>query len=428
MPAGELFPTESERFVLTVGQLTDVIKHLLEDTFPAVWVAGEISNFSRPRSGHCYLTLKDQRAQLPAVIWRSTAARLRFELHDGLEVVCFGRINVYPPHGKYQLVIERIEPKGLGALELAFRQLYHKLAGEGLFRSERKRPLPRFVRRVALVTSPSGAAIRDFLQVLARRWPLADVLVLPVAVQGEEAAGQIAAAIAQANRLQCPIDCIVVTRGGGSLEDLWAFNEEVVVRAIAASRICVVSAVGHEIDVTLSDLAADARAPTPSSAAERISPAADEVLAQLQHFQERLAALIRLQLEAARRRIDLLAARPMFRRPLEPVYAWMQRIDELSVRADRAVRVLLERQQRRLSTLAAQLEALSPLGILARGYSLTYKAATGSILREAGQVAPGDLLRTRLFRGQLTSRVEQVDVDENASGGTSSRDRRGPSE
>ncbi len=415
MSQGELFPPEAQREVLTVGQLTERIKRLLEGEFPAVWVAGEISNFSRPRSGHCYLTLKDEQAQLSAVVWRSTAARLRFELHDGLEVVCSGRINVYPPHGKYQLVVERMEPKGLGALELAFRQLYEKLAREGLFRAERKRPLPRFVRRVALVTSPTGAAIRDFLQVLSRRWPLAEVLVVPVAVQGEQAAGQIAEAIARVNRLRTTIDCIVVTRGGGSLEDLWAFNEEVVVRAICRSRIPVVSAVGHEIDVTLSDLAADLRALTPSNAAERIGPAADEVLAQLHHCKERLAGAMCLRLETARRQIEAIAGRPMFRRPLEPIYARMQRLDELSQRADRAVRVILERLHRRLGTLTAQLEALSPLKVLARGYSLTYDAATGRVVRAASEVSPGRLLRTRLSSGEITSRVEHVEPGETAA-------------
>ena len=261
---------------MSVSELTGQIKDLLEGSFPQVWVTGEISNCARPRSGHCYLTLKDGQAQLPAVIWRPTMARLRFELHDGLEVICRGNLGVYPPQGKYQLIVQEIQPKGIGRLELALRQLRQKLAQEGLFDPARKRPLPRFVRKIAVVTSPSGAAIRDFLEVL-RRWRGTDVLVVPVRVQGEGAAEEIAAAIQQVNRLRWPIDCLVVTRGGGSLEDLWAFNEEIVCRAIYHSRIPVISAIGHEIDVTLSDLVADVRALTPSEAAERIAPAAEEV-------------------------------------------------------------------------------------------------------------------------------------------------------
>ena len=278
---------------LTVSELTGQVKDLLEGAFPQVWVTGEISNCARPRSGHCYLTLKDDQSQLPAVIWRPTMARLRFELHDGLEVICRGNLGVYPPQGKYQLIVQEIQPKGIGALELALRQLREKLAREGLFDPARKRPLPRFARKIAVVTSPSGAAIRDFLEVLRRRWRGTDVLIVPVRVQGEGAGEEIAAAIDQVNRLRATIDCLVVTRGGGSLEDLWAFNEEIVCRAIYHSRIPVVSAIGHEIDVTLSDLVADVRALTPSEAAERVAPAAEEIAAQLAHFGRRLLGTLR---------------------------------------------------------------------------------------------------------------------------------------
>ncbi len=278
---------------LSVWELTVQVKDLVEAAFPGVWVTGEISNFSRPQSGHCYLTLKDERAQLRAAMWRPVASRVRFDMHDGLEVICKGRLEVYAPRGSYQLIIEEIEPKGMGALELALRQLREKLAREGLFDPARKRPLPSFVRQIAVVTSPTGAAIRDFLQVLARRWRGADVLIAPARVQGEGAAEEIAAAIATLNQLARPIDCLVVTRGGGSLEDLWAFNEEIVVRAIAASRIPVISAVGHEIDVTLSDLAADLRALTPSEAAELVAPAAEELSAGLGQIQKRLTAALR---------------------------------------------------------------------------------------------------------------------------------------
>ncbi len=286
--------------VLSVGELTDQIKGTLEGQFPAVWVSGEISNFSRPQSGHCYLTLKDDQAQIRAVLWRTSAAKVRFDLHDGLEVICQGSLDVYGPRGSYQLVIRQIEPKGMGALELALRKLRERLTAEGLFAAERKRPLPRFPRRIAFVTSPTGAAIRDFLEVLRRRWAGVHVLIVPVRVQGPGAGDEIAAGIELVNRLSDPIDVLVVGRGGGSLEDLWSFNEEVVVRAIHASRIPIVSAVGHEIDVTLSDLVADVRALTPSEAAERVVPAAEELLDFLRRQEQRLATALRARLTSAR--------------------------------------------------------------------------------------------------------------------------------
>jgi len=412
MPRRDLFSESPVRPpVLSVSQLTAAIKDLLETSFPDVWVAGEISNFARPRSGHCYLTLKDEGAQLSAVLWRSTARRVRFDLHDGLEVVCRGRIGVYPPHGKYQLIVEQIEPKGIGALELAFRQLHDRLAREGLFDARHKQPLPRFVRRIAVVTSPTGAAIHDFLQVLGRRWRGADVLVVPVRVQGEGAAEEIAAAIELVGRLAQPVDCLVVTRGGGSLEDLWAFNEEVVVRAIFASRVPVVSAVGHEIDVTLSDLVADVRALTPSEAAERIVPAAEEMIGQLRQYQERLLAALRSRTAAARSRLDAVAGHRVFRRPLDRVRQSERRLDELASRADRAVRGCLRASRRHADSLAARLDALSPLAVLGRGYSLTQRATDGRVIRDAAELAPGEPIRTRFARGSAVSRVEEIERD-----------------
>ena len=418
----ELFPEEPEgpeepeqdaspERPWTVSELTAAIKDLLETAFPAVWVSGEISHFSRPRSGHCYLTLKDEGAQISAVIWRATAARVPFELHDGLEVVCGATLSLYPPHGKYQLVIEEIQPKGIGALELALRQLRDKLAREGLFDPARKRSLPRFVRRIAVITSPTGAAIRDFLEVLRRRWRGADVLVVPVRVQGEGAGREIAAAIEAVNRIREPIDCIVVTRGGGSLEDLWAFNEEVVCRAIFASRLPVVSAVGHEIDVSLSDLVADVRALTPSEAAERIVPSAEEIAAQLKHYQTRMTGAVRSQTAWGRSRLENLARHRAFRSPLDRVRDLARRIDELELRAGRAIRGQWRTARRAVEGAAARLEALSPLAILARGYSLTHRAVDGRLIRDAAELAPGDGLRTRFARGQVVSRVERVEPD-----------------
>jgi len=412
MPIRDLLPEEpqpSEQRVLSVWELTARIKDLLETSFPTVWVAGEISNLARPRSGHCYLTLKDDRAQLRAAIWRNAASRLRFDLQDGMEVVCRGHVDVYAPRGSYQLIVERIEPKGIGALELAFRQLREKLAKEGLFDPARKRPLPPFVEQIAVVTSPTGAAIRDFLQVLGRRWRGADVLIVPSRVQGEGAAEEIAAAIELANRLGRPIDCLVVTRGGGSLEDLWAFNEEVVVRAIRASRIPVVSAVGHEIDVTLSDLAADVRALTPSEAAELVAPDRDELVAGLRQIQRRLLAALRSRASAARSRLDALRRHHVFRRPFQLVHDRARKLDDWEGRSSRAIRHRLELARRRVDTAAARLESLSPLAVLGRGYSLTQRTRDGQVIRDAAELTPGEQITTRLAKGRVVSRVERTE-------------------
>jgi exodeoxyribonuclease VII large subunit len=402
----DLFPEQPP--ILSVYELTVQIKDLLENSFPAAWVSGEISNLSRPQSGHCYLTLKDERAQIRAAIWRNVAARVEFELADGLEVICRGHLDVYAPRGSYQLIVEQIEPKGMGALELALRQLREKLAREGLFDPARKRPLPRLVRRVGLVTSPTGAAIHDFLQVLGRRWRGADVLVLPTRVQGEGAAEEIAAAIATANRLPLAIDCLVVARGGGSLEDLWAFNEEVVVRAIFASRIPVISAIGHEIDVTLSDLVADVRALTPSEAAELVAPAADELLARLRQLENRAAAAMRFRLASGRARLETIARHRVFRRPRQQIEDLSRRLDELEAAAARAMRSRLERAGRQLDAAGAQLESLSPLAVLGRGYSLTQRTADGRWIRDAAELAVGQQITTRFARGEAASRVEET--------------------
>lgn len=393
---------------LSVSELTDHIKGLLEGAFPSVWVSGEVSNFARPRSGHCYLTLKDESAQLSAVIWRGVASHVPFDLHDGLEVVCRGYLSLYGPQGRYQLVIQEIEPKGIGALELALRQLRAKLAREGLFDPAHKRPLPRFARQIAVITSPTGAAIRDFLEVLRRRWRLTDVLIVPVRVQGEGSAQEIAAAIEQVNRLNRRIDCLVVTRGGGSLEDLWSFNEEVVCRAIYASRIPVISAIGHEIDVTLSDLVADVRALTPSEAAERIAPASDEMQARLEQYRRHLVNALRSRAVTARSRLDSLATHRAFRRPFERVQLLTRRLDELGAAADRAIRGQVRDSRHRLDTLAASLESLSPLGVLSRGYSLTQRVSDGRLVRDARDLLSGDQLRTRFAHGEALSRVEHI--------------------
>lgn len=392
---------------MSVSALTARIKGTLEEEIPAVWVTGEVSNFSRPQSGHCYLTLKDDHAQVRAVVWRGSAAKMRFELRDGLQLVCHGRLDVYPPRGSYQLVIDRAHPAGEGALELALRQLREKLGAEGLFDPQRKRPLPRFPKRIGFVTSPTGAAVRDFLQVLDRRWRGSRVMIVPTRVQGEGAADEIAAAIKMANRIQPGLDVLVVGRGGGSLEDLWAFNEEAVVRALAASRVPTISAVGHEIDVTLSDFAADVRALTPSEAAERAVPSAEELGSRLSTLDRRLHQTLLRRLGLARERIERLASRRPFARPHALYEAHARRLDELGSGATRSVRRLLRDQSARLASLSGKLESLSPLAVLGRGYSLT-QDARGAIVRTSAGLTSGDTLTVRFARGSADCTVQRA--------------------
>ena len=394
--------------VFSVSQFTSQLKSVVEGEFPQVWVAGEISNFSRPQSGHCYFTLKDDAAQLRAVIWRGTASRLKFDLADGLEVVCRGHVDVYPPRGSYQLVIEQVTPQGVGALELALRKLREKLGLEGLFDVKRKRPLPTFPRRIGIVTSPTGAAIRDFLEVLRRRWRGVEVFVFPARVQGDGAAAEIAEGIRLANKCRPELDVLVVGRGGGSLEDLWCFNEEQTVRAIAASKIPTISAVGHEIDVTLADLAADVRALTPSEAAERVVPSAQEVIESLQSRQLRMAGAIGARVAELRGRIDALASRPALARPLDSVHNLGRQVDQFSSQLKSAGAVYLRELQGKLATASGKLETLSPLGVLGRGYSITHSRRTGRVVTAAKQLKPGEQIETRLADGTVVSTVNET--------------------
>jgi exodeoxyribonuclease VII large subunit len=393
--------------ILTVSQLTRQIKDAVEGNFPLVWVQGEVTNCKRAGSGHVYLTLKDDAAQIRAVVWRNTAMRLKFELHDGLEVVAAGPVEVYEARGTYQLIVEQLLPQGVGALELAFRQLCEKLAAEGLFAPERKRKLPRFPRRIALVTSPTGAAVRDMLQVITRRWPATDIVIVPVAVQGEGAAAQIAAALGSVHHL-AGVEVVITGRGGGSLEDLWAFNEEIVARAIYNCRIPVVSAVGHEIDVTVADLVADVRALTPSEAGELVVPHHEEIRAELLRLQQHLAQALRSRAATARARLEALATRRVLTRPVERLHELARRIDELELRARRAIanRLALARQQ--VDAAGGRLQALSPLKVLERGYSVTRLLPSGTVVRSSDQTRPGDLLETLVQSGRITSRVEDV--------------------
>ena len=371
----------------SVSALTGMVREVIEAGFGAVGLRGEVSNLARPRSGHIYFSLKDENAQIRAVMWKTDARRLVFDLENGLSVRAWGGLTVYEPRGEYQVVVRKLEPEGVGALELAFRQTVLRLDAEGLFDPARKRPLPRFPMRIVVVSSPTGAAVRDFIQVASRRWPAAEILVVPSRVQGEGAAAEIAAAIALANRV-AGADFVVVARGGGSLEDLWAFNEEVVARAIFHSRLPVVSAVGHEVDTTVADFVADLRAPTPSAAGELCVPDARAIRQGLDALRDRLGTLLVGRLRAARSNLDSLDARARF-----------------------AVTSGLDRRRLALERLAGQLDALSPLAVLSRGYSLTQTADDGSVVRDAATVAPGALLRIRLASGTLIARVESVEPE-----------------
>ncbi len=344
----------AETPLLTVSELTALVKEVLETGFADVGLRGEISNLSKPRSGHVYFQLKDEGAQCRAVLWKSQAQRLVFDLTDGLAVRAWGSLTVYPPRGDYQFSVRMIEPEGIGALELAFRQTVERLGAEGLFDIKRKRALPRFPKRIVVVTSPTGAVIRDVLQIVGRRWPGVEILVAPVRVQGVGAAEEVAAAIGLANQL-AELDFLIVARGGGSLEDLWAFNEEIVARAIFASRRPVVSAIGHEVDTTIADLVADLRAPTPSAAAELCVPDVREIHGLIDQLAGRLGRGVSHPLKAARMTLTALADRH-----------------------ERSARLGWERRRETLVRLAAQIEALGPLSILSRGYSLTHRATMAS--------------------------------------------------
>jgi exodeoxyribonuclease VII large subunit len=397
--------------VISVSQLSSLLKDVVELAFPCVYVAGEISNCTQAASGHYYLTLKDESAQIRAVIWRGTAQRLRFRVEDGLQAIAVGPIEVYGARGTYQLVIEQLIPQGLGPLELAFRQLHDKLAAEGLFDAARKRPLPRFPRRIALITSPTGAAVRDMLQVITRRWKQSHIVILPVLVQGEGAAAQIAAALRRVHLIP-EVDVVITGRGGGSLEDLWAFNEEVVARAIHACPLPVISAVGHEIDVSISDLVADRRALTPSEAAELVVPLQDEIRADLDNLRQRLTNALQAKAGRARMQLESLANRRAFTHPAERLHAQEQRLDELAERAVRALKNRLATARNRANSMASQLEALSPLSVVQRGYTLTFAEGQRTPLRAAAELHVGERIETYLAAGRVTSRIEAVAPDE----------------
>ena len=402
---------------LTVTALTLQVKAVMESDFDDVWVVGQISGLTRHRSGHVYLTLKDEGSQLPAVIWKTSVSRIKFTLKDGMEILCRGRLDVYPPQGKYQMIVNSLEPKGVGSLELAFRQIHDKLAKAGLFDPRRKRPLPRPIHKVAVLSSPSGAAIRDFLNILGRRTRRIDVVVVPVAVQGDGAAEQIATEIKRVNALGSllGIDCIVVTRGGGSKEDLWEFNEEILVQAVATSAIPVVSAVGHEIDVSLCDLAADVIALTPSEAAERLAPEDAEFTKVLVQVRRRMEDSMKKRLRSYRERILFYERHPVFAKPERLIDNRRQTVDRLEERLESGIARRFQMVRDRLAKTAATLHALSPLSVLARGFSLT-EDESGRLVRSANGIGNGDHIRTRLADGTIESVVTNSVLKNTPSG------------
>jgi exodeoxyribonuclease VII large subunit len=447
--SGRLHPMTATRNILTVSLLNEQVRDLLENSFPNLWVEGEISNLAQPSSGHLYFTLKDAGAQIRAAMFRGNNRFLQFAPKNGQQVLVKARLSLYAPRGDYQLIVEQMEEAGLGALRRAFDALRLRLQQEGLFDQARKRPLPEHVRHLAVITSPTGAAIRDVLSVLERRFPGLPVTVIPVPVQGKEAPPAIVRAIALANA-QPQFDVLLLARGGGSLEDLWAFNEEIVAHAIAGSRLPVVTGIGHETDFTIADFVADVRAPTPSAAAELLSQDGDELLSSLEGFELLLTRALHTQLQGLSQQLIHLRAR--LRHPGQRLRDLAQRLDELELRLKRAnqqdlreresqlksfgvrlqchhpgqklpaLRQLLQgldlrlgravtqqlREQRtQLQHLGERAQLASPLAILARGYAIV--ETPQGILRSVDKVASGDVIRARLHDGMLTATVTSTE-------------------
>ena len=412
---------EPERKPLTVSQLTNSIRIALESRFVSVWVEGEISNFKDHSSGHWYFTLKDENAQLRAKCFRSTNTRIRFRPANGLHVRARGRVSVYAPRGEYELVVDALDPVGAGALQIAFEQLRDRLQKEGLFARELKRPLPVFPRRVGIVTSPTGAAIRDILNVISRRTRTVHVLFSPARVQGDSAGPEIARAIQFINqyheralregREDDRVDVLIVGRGGGSTEDLWAFNQEEVARAIRKSAIPVISAVGHESDFTIADFVADFRAPTPSAAAEIVAAREDQICSALDNLGRQLVRLTRFRIVDLRARVQEQALSHAFDEVKSRLNSARARLDAASAACVGALETKLQEGRERLGVAAASLDALSPLGVLQRGYAIA-QDASGKLLRDAAQVAQGDAISVRLAKGKLSARVEATAGDE----------------
>ena len=395
------------KIVRSVSEITNLLKQLIDEQpeFQNAWVQGEVSNYSRSGAGHVYFTLKEGNHQISIAIFRSNATRLKFLPKDGEEVIVQGQLSLYSARGQYQIVGRNVEPVGIGALQRAYEELKQRLADEGLFDNIHKKPLPKFPRKIGVVTSATGAAFQDICKQLHKRYPLAEVLLHPTLVQGDGAPDGIVNAL-QVMNTRDDIDVLIVGRGGGSIEDLWAFNEERVARAIFDSRIPIVSAVGHETDYTISDMVADHRAPTPSAAIEHIVPDQDELFAQLDGFEARLRTTIQNQLNSNATRIQELEMRLAPTQRKDAIYQLYQTVDTLDGACRSAVGRSLADSENRLHTLAQRLDALSPLATLRRGYSISRKT-DGEVLTAAEQVSVGDRIKVQLAYGHLACRVEE---------------------
>lgn len=402
------------KHIYTVSELTQDIKLILENTFTEVWVEGEVSNSNVHPSGHFYFSLKDKGAVLSAAIFNLRSKEIKFKIENGLKVICFGKIDLYPPHGSYKLIVEKIEPKGVGSLQLALEQLKEKLQKEGLFALEHKRPLPYLPSKIGIVTSLSGAAIKDILKVLDRRFADMHIVVCPAQVQGDGAKDEIAAAIKELNvfneglAVKERIEALIVGRGGGSIEDLWAFNEEVVARAIYNSKIPVISAVGHERDVTVADLVADVRAATPSQAAELIVPEKEELREELGSHIDGLYNAVTHILELLSSRLDGAQKKLALLNPLALLKQHKIKVMDLARQIYIRTEHFLRLRQSELNTAAAKLFSLSPLNILGRGYSITFRIEDGMIVKESKDIKEGDVVKTRVHKGEFLSKVTEV--------------------
>ena len=400
-------PTDLPEDALSVSQVTARVKDHLESRFTDVWVTGEITNLVTAGSGHIYLGLKDETALLRSVIWRGTRGSLAIEPADGMEVICHGRIEVYPPRGSYQLTIDRCHALGMGTLEAKLRELHLRLEEEGLFSPSRNRSLPQFPRRIGLITSASGAAIADFLTTLVNRWPIADVIFFPSRVQGAGAAEELASELVKAEKIHPALDVIAIVRGGGSLEDLWSFNEEILVRAVSESTIPIISGIGHEIDLSLVDLVADVRGLTPTDAAIHIATDRQQVLDRLQLSGKQITQQLLQRMTSARQHLNRLAAAQPIASPHREITTMRRLLNEKALRLQHEGCQKTQQAKNQLSTAAALLEANNPLGILSRGYSVTTNAKTQEPINSWRQAPSGTKIVTRLADGELYSRVER---------------------
>lgn len=396
------------RKAYTVTQLNREIRTRLEDEYGSVWLEGEISNFKKHTSGHMYLSLKDDKSQIGAVFFGRDNMSVKFQIKDGLKVLVYGRVSLYEARGQFQFYIQQMEPLGLGALQLAFTQLKEKLQKEGLFDARHKKPIPSLPRRVGVVTSPTGAAIRDILNVVNRRFKGTEVLIYPVRVQGDGSADEIARAIREMNDLNC-VDVLIVGRGGGSLEDLWAFNEEAVARAVFDSRIPVISAVGHEVDWTICDAVADLRAPTPSAAAELVVQNREELERHLEHSRRRLAQAMGSRIRVLRKHLDALRDSYVLRQPVHRLEQFSLKLDDRIRQFQAAMKTLLTDKSQGFAHAAGRLHALSPLNVLARGYSVARR--NGKVIQKADDLKPGEKFETRFRKGTVESEVIRIHLN-----------------